>query len=180
MSKVIQLLKKLFDDRFIEADSTTISEPSEGMSRVLYRGNGIPDDDMLVCRLDQDRNPQVKDLFPYLRKSGVSGGLKGMRRICDYAVFVDYSGVLYVLLVELKKGDDSPQEQLNLTEPLISFIFERAKILNHFVGSYEIRKVGISDVSDKRRTSYRGDIVYENGYTKLYSGKKVYLLRLLH
>ena len=86
-----------------------------------------------------------------------------------------------MLLIELKKGDDSPQEQLNVTAPLIDFIFERAKILNHLQVDYKIRKIGITDKADKRRTSDRGNINYnEESYVKLYSNKNFYLQRMLH
>jgi len=183
MSKLINILYKIFDDHYIVKSPKTIDEPSEKMSRVLCKGNGIPDDNILVCRLDQEHNQKMKDPFPYLRGSKMRPvmGLKGMKRICDYVIFVDKDDKLYVLLVELKKGDESPQEQLNLTEPLIDFIFKRAFILDYLHVEYVIRKIGITDEPDKRRTSYRGSIDYnEDNYVKLYSNRNFFVQRMLH
>lgn len=178
MSKVIEILNRIFDSRFIKGSTTIIDEPAEGMSRTLLMGNGISQEDILLCRLDQGDGI---DMFPFLRGNSTSKGLKGMKRICDYAIFVDKDNVLYVLLIELKKGDESPLEQLNVTEPLIDFIFKRAKLLNHLDVNYEVRKIGITDKADKRRTSDRGNINYnEDRYVKLYSNKKFYLQRMLH
>lgn len=177
MSKVIEILNRIFDSRFIVESPSTIEEPSEGMSRTFFKGRNLQDDDVLVCRLDQGGI----DMFPFLRGKSIPMGLKGMKRICDYAIFVDKEELLYVLLVELKKGDDSPQEQLNVTVPLIDFIFERAKILNHLQVDYKIRKIGITDKADKRPTSDRGNINYnEDDYVKLYLNKFFYLQRMLH
>lgn len=179
MSKVIETLTRIFDPRFIEPSHIAIEEPAERMRRLIHRGSNLPDDNMMVCRLDQ--NIQVPDIFPYLRGDSADHGLKGMKRICDYAIFVDTGEILYVLLIEMKKGDDSPQEQLNVTEPLIDFIFRRAKILKHLDVNYEIRKIGITDKADKRKTSDRGSTEYNaNRYVKLYCNSRIYLQRMLH
>lgn len=181
MSKVIDILTRMFDDRFIEKSHYIIEEPAENMSRLIHKGSDLPDENILVCRLDQNQNPQVTDLFPYLRGDSGHIGLKGMKRICDFAIFVDKDDKVFVLLIEMKKGDESPQEQLNVTEPLMVFLFERAKILKHLVVDYEIRKIGITDKAEKRTTSDRGDVEYnDNQYVKLYQNKRFYLQRMLH
>ena len=178
MSKTIEILNKIFDDRCIVTSHDTISEPKEGMSRDIFN-HVVDDDDLLICRLDQEGS----DPFPYLKGDSVSHGLKGMKRISDYAVFVDKDNRLFVLLFELKKGKDSPQEQLDVTEPLIDFIFNRAKILKHIDQNieYNVRKIGITDEVGKRCTSDRGEVIYDNNnYVKLYKNKAIYLQHLLH
>lgn len=180
MSKTIEILNKIFDDRFIETSHDSISEPNEGMSRMIYKP-GIADEDILICRLDQEGNNRVGELFPYIKGDSVRPGLHGMKRICDYAMFVDRDDTLFVLLFELKKGKDSPQEQLDVTEPLIDFIFTRAKILKYLIISYEVRKIGVSDEVGKRSTADRGEVVYDdNKYVKLYKDNRISLLKLLH
>lgn len=180
MSKTIETLTKIFNDHYIETLHDTISEPKEGMSREIYN-HVIDDEDILICRLDQEGNTTVGDPFPYIKGDSVNHGLRGMKRISDYAVFVDKDDKLFVLLFELKKGKDSPQEQLDVTEPLIEFIFNRAKILKHLDVKYELRKIGITDEVCKRSTSDRGEVVYDgNRFVKLYKDKRIYLSRLLH
>lgn len=180
MSKTIETLSKIFDKRFIEDSHDSISEPKENMKRGIIKG-GISDDDILICRLDQDDNPKVDDIFPYLRGDGIEHGLKGMKRISDYAIFVDKGEELFVLLFELKKGKESPRVQLEVTEPLIDFIFCRAKLLGHIEDrTYIVRKIGITDVVDKRNTNGHLSVVYEAGYVKLYGNRHIYLQHLLH
>ena len=55
-------------------------------------------------------------------------------------------------------------------------------MLNHLNDlKYKIRKIGITDKDDKRPTSDRGDINYdENDFVKLFKNKKLYLQRMLH
>ena len=180
MSKTIETLNKLFDKRFIETSHDSISEPKEGMIRGILKG-GISDEDILICRLDQEGNSKVSDLFPYLRGDSSDHGLRGMKRISDYAVFVDKGEELFVLLFELKKSKDSLREQLDVTEPLIEFIFNRAILLGHIDNiKYNVRKIGVTDVVDKRKTNDHLNVMYEERYVKLYKNKHIYLQHLLH
>ena len=49
------------------------------------------------------------------------------------------------------------------------------------MANYNIRKIGITERADKRTTGMRGDVEYnDNNFVKLYSGKKIYLQRMLH
>lgn len=174
MSNAIDQLKRVFNDRCVPKSQSLLLEPKENMTRSLFLGD-LDQKDILICRLD----PDSMELFPYLKKSNL-GGLKGMRSICDYIVFVEKKSTLFVLLIELKKGKDSPIKQLELSEPFIEFILARASIMKHLCVKHEIRKIGISDIPEKRTTSFRGNLVYDNNYLKLYKGNKVYLQKLLH
>ena len=180
MSKIIETLNTIFDERFIEASHDSISEPKENMKRDILKGN-ISDEDILICRLDQDDNLKIGDLFPYLRGDGKEHGLKGMKRISDYAIFIDKGTELFVLLFELKKGKESPRKQLEVTEPWIDFIFRRAKKLGYIDNiTYIVRKIGITDIVDKRKTNDHLNVVYNEGYVKLYGNRHIYLQHLLH
>lgn len=180
MSKTIEILNKIFDDRIIETTHDSISEQRESMSRDIFKPD-IADEDILICRLDQEGNDKISEPFPYIKGDSIHPGLRGMKRISDYVMFVDKDGELFVLLFELKKGKESPQEQLDVTEPFIDFIFERAKILKHLDIEYEVRKIGITDEVGKRDTADRGQVVYDgNRYVKLYRNNRIYLRHLLH
>ncbi len=180
MSKTIEILKRIFSDSFVEASHDSISEAKEVMARKINKG-GILDEDILICRLDQEGGSNYTDPFPYLKGDSVNHGLRGMKRVSDYVMFVDKDDVLFVLLIELKKGKASPREQLDVTEPLIDFIFNRAKILNHLGDiNYEVRKIGITDEVGKRTTSDKGEIIYDDKFVKLYKNRYIYLRKLLH
>lgn len=180
MSKTIEILNNIFDPRFIEDSHETISEQSEGMTRYINKGS-LSDEDILICRLDQGDHLRV-DLFPYIMGNSSHKGLRGMKRICDYAIFVDKDEKLFILLFELKKGKKTPKEQLDVTVPLIEFIFKRANILKHLDNiSYEVRKIGITDEVGKRTTADRGEVLYDdNKFTQIYKSKRIDLKRFLH
>ena len=178
MGTEIDIIQKIFNDNYKNASLDVIREEKENMERSLMKGR-IEDEDIAIYRLDQNGNSS--DMFPYLKGDSNIHGLKGMKRICDFVIFVLHGGELFVLLIEMKKGKDSPFEQLQVTEPFIDFIFNRAKLLKYWNSNYKVRKIGITDCAEKRTTSDRGEIVYdENNYVKLYANKRIYLERLLH
>lgn len=175
MNNKINTILQIFCNRFLNQTPGIIEETREDMKRSIVQGK-INDEDIAVFRLDQNGI----DLFPFLKKSDDSG-LKGMRRICDFVIFVSEADLVYALLIEMKKGKVSPVEQLDVTAPLIDFIFARARLLGYWDTEIVIRKIGISDVPDKRPTKDRGDVIYDdNNYVKLYQHKRLYLERLLH
>ena len=178
MGTEIDIIQKIFNDNYKNASLDVIREEKENMERSLMKGR-IEDEDIAIYRLDQNGNSS--DMFPYLKGDSELHGLKGMKRVCDFVLFVLHGGELFVLLIEMKKGKDSPLEQLQVSEPLIDFIFSRAKLLNYLTSDYKVRKIGITDIVDKRKTSERGEVIYdENNYVKLYANKRIYLERLLH
>ncbi len=178
METEIDIIHRIFNDNYKNESLDVIREDNEHMQRVLYRGS-INDDSIAIYRLDL--NGVHLDMFPYLKGDSEVHGLKGMKRVCDFVLFVLHRGELFVLLIEMKKGKDSPLEQLQVSEPLIDFIFSRAKLLNYLTSDYKVRKIGITDIVDKRKTSERGEVIYdENNYVKLYANKRIYLERLLH
>lgn len=138
----IDILRNAFADKFIAPNQYILEEESV-MKRYIKTQN-IDSKDFLVCKLDNS-----VELFPYFKVSK-EGGIDHIRRICDYAIFVQRKKILYILLIELKKSNNNPaKQQLELTEPFIRFIIERIKILkqNDFVkDNYKIRKIAITDM----------------------------------
>ena len=177
MSREIDIIKRIFEDSFMNVSLDFIEEPKIKMKRILRRDR-IDDEDIVIYRLDK----AGVDLFPYLKDSE-SEGFKGMKRKCDFVIFVSYSNTLYVLLIELKKGKDSPVQQLDVSEPLIDFVFQRASKLGCWdkKNQIQIRKIGVSDIVQKRETGNRGGILYdENHYVKVGKSNTLFINSFLH
>ncbi len=184
MSALIETLANIFDSRFIQEDKTCIIEEKERMSRKLLWGK-IQENDYLVCRLDPHDNSNTKDLFPYLRGNSSDHGFSGMKSICDYAIFVNKNlgNDLYTILIELKKGKDSPKAQLDMSEPFIEFIFSRARKLHLISETTKIsyRKIGITDRNINDGTKRGTNIQYDsNRFAQLYLGQHIRMESLLH
>lgn len=177
MSDKISIIRKLFSDLYVNDSLDEIEESEVDMRRRLKKGH-ITNDNIIIFRLDQ--NSKGLDPFPYLKKAEDSG-FKGMKRICDFVIFVSNAGDVYALLIEMKKGKDSPVEQLELSVPFLDMVFNRARLLKHWDSSIIIRKIGITDEVGKRTTMDKGEVKYnENNYVKLYKGTTLYLERMLH
>jgi len=177
MSVEIDTVNRIFSDAFKNDSDGFLEEEGENMRRKLIK-RGVDDREISIFRLDQNNNKI--DIFPYL-KSRRGGGINGLKRICDFVIFVFHANKLFVLLIEMKKGRGDPKEQLDLTVPLIEFIFNRVEILGLGKTEYTIRKIGISDRVGKRTTSYRGLVQYDgNNYVKLDKNEYLYINELLH
>lgn len=160
----IDILRNAIADKFIAPNQYILEEESAKMKRDIKTQN-IDSKDFLVCKLDNNM-----ELFPYFKESN-KGGIDHIRKICDYAIFVQRKTILYILLIELKKSNNnSAKKQLELTEPFVRFIIERIKIAkqNDFVkDNYKIRKIAITDNAKKRSTRGDGYEYDEDNYLKL-------------
>lgn len=171
----IDILRKAFNDKFIASNQRILEEESAKMKREI-KTSSIENEDFLVCKLDNN-----VDLFPYFKDKD-SGGIKHIKKKCDYVIFVQRKTTLYILLIELKKSNNnSAIEQLKLTEQFISFIIERINISkqNDFViENYEIRKIAITDAG-KRTTKGDGYKYDEEHYLKLVGESRYIFLNQL-
>lgn len=91
-----------------------------------------------IVRLETQQMPPW---FPFFQKES------GLNEICDYIIFVELADEVYVLLVEMKKGEESPKSQLCYTENFIKFIIRRMALHNWLRPDkpYRIRKIGLTD-----------------------------------
>jgi len=105
-------------------------------------------------------DPNKENIFPFFEK-----GME-LRIICDYILLADYNEVLYVLLIELKKGNEPAKKQLNATEEFMLYIIASALRIKKEIDRDKIyiRKIRISECRRTRKTKI-GNIEYdENNY----------------
>lgn len=77
---------------------------------------------------------QKKDIFPFFtdrdaeRNDGT--GVKHLKKMCDYILFVEEGSHLFVFLIELKKGRQSGKRQLDAGECFANYLLKTINRLN--------------------------------------------------
>lgn len=103
----------------------------------------VSDGQRFVC-FTFDKNLLRRDyrngLFPFFNR-----GEAGVTKICDYIIFTEQAGKLYILLIELKKGRDNVTEQLSAGKCFSEFIVNTVNRVYGVSISPEIRLIPIRE-----------------------------------
>ena len=108
---------------------------------------------------------------------------KDLKSFCDYILLVPYRGTLYVMLIELKKNNDTVKVQIDATRQFLDYVIstaERIKDKNKVsFDSDKIKTIRIKlrGIPVKNSTKHRNDLSYEKSedlYT--YKSKKFDIL----
>jgi hypothetical protein len=109
-------------------DNGTLEEKKNG-HKVSILSRCI--DNYTLYRFDNEE----KEFMPFFNNQH-SGGLKGLRRFCDYILLAEKKSKLFVFLIELKSGRvDGAGDQLDAAEVFMDYIrrtAERIKLTNGF------------------------------------------------
>jgi len=174
MSK-IKVIEEILHAKFRPKDQNQIIEENtdnKGMKfRVSYpiiSGNL----DYVLYRL----NPDDVDVFPFFSQ------VSGLKKICDYILFVEESTYLYIFLIELKLSPISAKKQLLASKEFANFIINSSrrigKVLNEPI---TIRMIRICDSKiKKRKTNEEKVIEYDNDMYCDYQYRNVRLKHLTH
>ncbi|GHT20498.1 hypothetical protein AGMMS4957_07580 [Bacteroidia bacterium] len=123
-------------------NKTFMEEKREGMKiDIIYSGGYI---------LFQSDKKSAKYL-DFFHPSLVGGGI---RRTADYIIITTKNNTIHCIIVELKKANDNPKEQLSLTEFFVDFMFKRICYKYKQHSNVVIRKVGA--FKDKIPNGYKG------------------------
>ncbi len=152
--KQLDFIKPIINNKFID-DNKYLREIGDGFVMELEIVSHKKGLEYVLYKFD----PNQIDLFPFFTD------ISGLKKICDYFLFVQEGSVLYVLLIELKKGTKSAYQQLNASEVFANFIIESAaRIQSEFKKQViEIRKIRISDKRAKKTTKPKTLVYDENG-----------------
>jgi hypothetical protein len=105
----------------------------------------------------------AKDILPFFKTTGVTG----LKKICDYLLFIEEGEHLFVFLVEMKKGTESAKRQLDAGQCFSEYIISTINRLNLDIGisnqNLHFRKIRISESKSKKVTLKKGIIEKENG-----------------
>jgi len=172
----INKIKGLFKNKYVSNEQTIVQEINrdcKGRELIMKREViGHSSLEYIIYRFD----PDEIDLFPYFEE------VKGLRKICDYLIFSEDKGRLFIFIVELKKRSGSPLVQLELSECFVNFILKRAEKIGITINKeVHIRKIGLKDSqsSNKQKTTYYKDMQYDNNRYILLQAKCPIRLALL-
>ena len=102
------------------------------------------------------------DVFPFF-KTNVSG----VKKMCDYVLFIEENQNLHIFLVELKKGAESANKQLLSGESFANFIIETVRRINPETQidtkKTYFRKIRICESKSKKQTLKMEIVEQKNG-----------------
>lgn len=112
-------------------------------------------------------------LFPFFKN------IKKAHSMCDYCIFCDWRGSLYVLLFELK-GGNSTTNQLNAGENFVKFIVSTINRIYDVNYEPHIRKIRVKNKNlfNKRRTKM-SPVEYDDNHFYTFEGNTIVLQSLL-
>lgn len=137
MSK-LDYVNNVLDSYFKTETLTRLEEVQAGMRVEL-----VNDGQRFICfTFDKNllRRDYPKGVFPFFNR-----GEAGVTKICDYIIFTEQAGILYVLLIELKKGSENVKEQLNAGKCFTDFVISTINRVYQQKISPEIRLISIRE-----------------------------------
>ncbi|MFJ1428159.1 hypothetical protein ACILD6_06110 [Capnocytophaga canimorsus] len=163
-------------DAFFKSDSITKLEEHQADMSVDFISEGQR---FLSFCMDKqlDEKTFPKGLFPFFNR-----GEAKVCAFCDYIVFTELKGKLFVLLIELKKGRDNVTKQLNAGECFAEFVIKTANRVYNQNITPEIRKISIRDghIKTKAKPKQRQKpIQYDHNNFHTFEDSKFWLRKYL-
>lgn len=130
-----------------------LEEPAEKMKvSVSTTGNSA----VYSFDIAQKAGLSSKDLFPFFKT------VMGAHTMCDYMIFAQQAGKLFILLVELKKGDSQAGPQLRAGRNFASFIVNTFNRVYKQNITPEIRMISVHNANViKKGTTKMKDVSYD-------------------
>lgn len=166
----IGLIESLISEKY--KDGTGILSEIDKASNVNMKLNIVNHRlNYLLYKLDNSKG----ELFPYFSDKS------GLKKFCDYLLFVEENNYLYLFLIELKRGTISATKQLKASNCFAEFLFDTARRIGlEISGNLEIRKIRISE--ERTRKSYKGyskpkDLIYDENEIINYDRKDSFRIK---
>ncbi len=169
MSK-IENISNIIDIYFREETITKLKEDQANMSIDF-----VSDGQRCLAYIFDKNLPNrdfPKGLFPFFNR-----GVPNVTSLCDYILFTEKGSELYVLLIELKKGNDNVTRQLYASKCFVDYIISTVNRVYKSEINPQIRLISIRERHVKPKQKQK-EIVYENNFHNFCSSKfrlKAYL-----
>lgn len=135
----LDLLKRILDNDYIDENKVLVETNVDEYKKSFTMRRDIvsyTDLEYILFRYDPDKI----EIFPYF------SAISGLKKICDYIMFVEEKDHLYVLIIELKKGLESANNQLVASECFVKFIIDSAERIGvKLTSNIHFRKIRISE-----------------------------------
>lgn len=110
----------------------------------------------ILYKFDKQLGKEYKGgLFPFFAKN------KGVCKISDYILFAERENTLYVLVIEMKRGDEQTLPQLKAALAFAKYIIET---VNRVKGTHykpEIRLISIHDYKIRKKKTKENGVKYD-------------------
>lgn len=142
-------------DAYFKTDTLTRLKEDEANMEVEL----INDGQRFIC-FTFDKNLSKRDypngLFPFFNRGEV-----GVTKICDYIIFTEQAGTLYILLIELKKGNHNVTKQLEAGKCFAEFVISTLNRVYLQNITPEIRKISVKEIKVRPKQKQK-PIEYDN------------------
>ena len=175
MNKLV-MISNILDDFFKNNTTTALKEKQAGMSVAFIAEN----QKFLSFKLDKDLDKKEfpRGIFPFFKNKDKE---KKVCSFCDYIIFSELRGTLYVLLIELKKGKEKVTEQLEAGKCFVEFVISTVNRVYKKNISAQIRKISIREYKmrkDKPKQKQKS-IRYDGDNFHTFEDSKFYLKKYL-
>lgn len=175
MNKLV-MISNILDDFFKNNTTTALEEKQAGMSVAFIAEN----QKFLSFKLDKDLDKKEfpRGIFPFFKSKDKE---KKVCSFCDYIIFSELRGTLYILLIELKKGKEKVTEQLEAGKYFVEFVISTVNRVYKQNISAEIRKISIREYKmrkDKPKQKQKS-IRYDGNNFHTFEDSKFYLKKYL-
>lgn len=121
----------------------------------------------------QNKSSKAVDLQPYFNAN------KGVKSMCDYFLFCWEKGQLFILLIELKQGEEQVTHQLSAGSVFAEYIVSTLNRVENITINPVIRKISIRDYHIYRKGTSMKSIVYNKESFCTFEGSTFQLLEFL-
>lgn len=157
----IQYFNNILNAIFLSS-ADVLEEPAENM-KIPLDTNGC---NSIIFKFDTPLDKEYKGgIFPFFNR-----GESGVCKVCDYIVFSEKKGNVYAIVIELKRGKDSTQAQLNSGVCFSSFVNDTVNRVYKKNINLTIRKVSIHEFKRKNSTKIK-EIKYNEHNTHIFRDK---------
>jgi hypothetical protein len=153
MMSNLEKLSNILDDFFKNDKITKLKEDNEKMYIDFINDNH----QYLSFSFDKQPLPHKefpRGIFPFFNR-----GTGNVTSFCDYIIFAEKKGKLFVLLIELKKGNNNVTKQLDAGKCFAEYVVSTLnrvykQNINPEIRKISIRKSNIKPKQQKKRIEY--------------------------
>ena len=172
----LMMISNILDD-FFKNNTTTVLEENQARMSVDFI---VESQKFLSFKMDKnlDKKEFPRGIFPFFKSKDKE---KKVCSFCDYIIFSELKGTLYILLIELKKGKEKVTEQLEAGKCFVEFVISTVNRVYKKNISAQIRKISIREYKmrkDKPKQKQKS-IRYDGNNFHTFEDSKFYLKKYL-
>jgi hypothetical protein len=151
-------IQHILNSQFLSKEKTKFVEEQDSFTmEIPIKSDGCQ---FLSYKYDKELKGFKGGLFPFFAQN------KGVQKISDYVIFAEKGNQLYVLLVELKRGNASARPQLEAAKCFVSYIISSVKRVKNISIEPQLRCITISEFKRFKKSTQEKPIQYTDNFTE--------------